>query len=148
MGVVTVVGAYTAYWIAYPAGWSTAGTVVFVAAVVALLVLVIGGWVGVVPTFIYRKVARSGLQSPAAIVETWRTGNTSHDRGEVLSELKLLLEVIPRSGDRYRVHTKTMVTTADETAYRPGAILEVRYHPDWPRKVFVTGPYPPGSRSG
>jgi hypothetical protein len=112
-----------------------------------LLVLVIGGWVGIVPTFIYRKVARSGIQSPATIVEAWRTGNTSHDQGEVLSELKLLLEVVPRSGDRYRVQTNTMVATAEETAYQPGAVLEVRYHPDWPRKVFVTGIHPPGTKS-
>jgi hypothetical protein len=146
--VVTVVGAYSAYWIARPAGWSTAATAVFVAAVSALLVVILGGSIGLVPVFPYRRIARAGIESPARILEVWRTGATTHDAGEVRSEIKLRVEVVSPSGSRYRVRTRTLITAAEEAAYRPGATLVVSYHPDWPRKVVVTGIAPPDSADG
>lgn len=153
--VAGAAGAYVGFWIAHLAGWSGnarwpldpqggAGTTLMVISGAALAVLTTGFGLAVIPIFTYRKVAKEGRQTHAIILEAWRTGVTTHDLGEVLSEYGLRLEIRPASGTRYQTRTKTMVATQDEAAYRPGSHLEIRYHPTTPRKVFVVGPIPDG----
>jgi len=154
-----IAGAYAGLWIAHLAGWSGdarwpldprggAGTVALVFALATIALLATGVRLNIIPVFTYRKVATEGTQTIATIVETWRTGAASHDMGEVLSEYGLKLRVLPPTGTPYQARTKTMVAIEDEAAYRPGALLEVRYHETTPRKVFVVGPIPVDPKSG
>ena len=154
--VAGIVGGYLGFWVAHLAGWSgTArwpldprgggGTILVVAAFAAFAAVTAGIALNLIPTFAYRNAARTGILANATIAEAWRTGATSHDMGEVLSEYGLKLEVRPPGGTPYSARTKRMVATADEATYLPGNLVVVRFDPGFPRKVFVVGPVRKGS---
>ena len=148
---VGILGAWVGYWLGHLAGWSRDAEwpfligsgdgaillsigVSFLSVMAALALLV--GW----PLLRERRLLREGLPGRATVLKVWRTGVSTGGLGGRRNLLGFDVEVHPDGHAAYVAHTTHLVSPTEETAFRPGVEVIVRYDPSRPTRVAIESP--------
>lgn len=146
--VCGLVGLWGGYWLGHLAGWSEnavwpgqigggAG-----ATVVSVILGITGVAVGTVtvslPTYhASRRLLQEGIPVQATVLKTAKAGLTLRGRGRVWDKVCCQLEVHPEQGEPFRTKACQFMTTVEERALVPEAVVSIRYDPKKPGRAVV-----------
>ncbi len=145
------VGGYSGYWIGHALGWSHeaewplglgggAGAMGLSIAMVFVGIAVAVLWIRYRPLRAARRLLERGKTAQAMIVKEWTDGGEVKPLGEFgRPQLGMELLVHLPNGCEYRARTTKQVQPGDDVALKPGAEVDVRYDPEHPNRVAVTG---------
>jgi hypothetical protein len=81
-----------------------------------------------------REVLAHGEAAPAVILKSWQTGTVMND---INPQIGLLLDVRPANRPAFQAETKMFIPMMQVPQFQPGAVVQVKYDPNDPRKVAV-----------
>jgi len=82
-----------------------------------------------------QKLLKTGVEAKGTILSTWDTGVTVNENPQI--GLKLKIE--PTGKPAYEVETKQLISRLQTYLYAPGTPVTVKYDPENPRKVVISG---------